>query len=66
MNRTGNGNALASLQVQKMTYAGLMLAVAMVLPFVTGQIPQIGQMLSPMHLPVLLCGFLCGWPSTHW
>ena len=62
MNQTGNGNALASPQVQKMTYAGLMLAVAMVLPFVTGQIPQIGQMLSPMHLPVLLCGFLCGWP----
>lgn len=32
----------------------------MVLPFLTGQIPQIGKMLSPMHIPVLLCGFLCG------
>jgi LytS/YehU family sensor histidine kinase len=32
----------------------------MVLPFLTGQIPQIGSALSPMHIPVLLCGFLCG------
>ena len=28
----------------------------------TGQIPEIGSMLSPMHLPALLCGFVCGWP----
>ena len=37
------------------------LALAFVLPFLTGQIPEIGAMLSPMHIPVLLCGFLCGW-----
>lgn len=36
------------------------LALCLVLPFLTGQIPQIGSALSPMHLPVLLCGFLCG------
>lgn len=41
--------------------AGLFLALAMVLPFLTGQIPQFGQMLLPMHLPVLICGFVCGW-----
>jgi riboflavin transporter FmnP len=45
-----------------MTYAALFLALAMVLPFVTGQIPQIGAMLCPMHIPALLCGFMCGWP----
>ena len=52
----------ASLQVRRLTFAALFLALALVLPFVTGQIPQIGAMLSPMHLPVLLCGFVCGWP----
>lgn len=52
----------ASLQVRRLTFAALFLALALVLPFVTGQIPQIGAMLSPMHLPVLLCGFICGWP----
>ena len=51
-----------SLQVRRLTYAALFLALALVLPFLTGQIPQIGSMLSPMHIPVLLCGFLCGWP----
>ena len=36
------------------------LALCLVLPFLTGQIPQIGSALCPMHLPVLLAGFLCG------
>ena len=45
-----------------MIYAALYLGVALVLPFITGQIPEIGKMLCPMHIPVLLCGFLCGWP----
>ena len=39
----------------------LFLAIGLVLPFFTGQIPQIGQMLLPMHIPVLLCGLICGW-----
>lgn len=49
-------------QNQNLVYAALLLAAAMILPLLTGQIPQIGQMLLPMHLPVVLCGFLCGWP----
>ena len=44
----------------KMILAALFLALAYVLPFLTGQIPEIGAMLCPMHLPVLLCGFICG------
>ena len=49
---------MTSLQIRKLTYSALFLALAMVLPFVTGQIPQIGSMLSPMHIKVLLCGLL--------
>ena len=45
-----------------MILAALFLALAYVLPFLTGQIPKVGSMLCPMHLPVLLCGFICGWP----
>ena len=41
--------------------AAMFLAIGIVLPFFTGQIPQIGRMLLPMHLPVLLCGLICGW-----
>lgn len=43
-----------------LTVSAICLALCMVLPFLTGQIPQIGSMLSPMHIPVLLCGFICG------
>ena len=46
---------------KKMTLAAMFLALGQVLPFITGQIPQIGKMLSPMHIPILLCGFFCGW-----
>jgi riboflavin transporter FmnP len=46
--------------IRKLVMAALMLALCLVLPFITGQIPQIGSALSPMHIPVLLCGFICG------
>ncbi|MEM5780708.1 MAG: ECF transporter S component [Lawsonibacter sp.] len=49
-------------QIKNMVVAALMLALAYLLPNFTGNIPQIGSMLLPMHLPVLLCGFLCGGP----
>ena len=49
-------------KTQKLVLSALFLALAYVLPFLTGQIPEIGAMLCPMHIPVLLCGFLCGWP----
>ena len=46
----------------KMVFASMFLALSYVMPFLTGQIPEIGSKLCPMHLPVLLCGFICGWP----
>ena len=48
--------------VKTLVLAALFLALALVLPFLTGQIQEIGSMLCPMHIPVLLCGFFCGWP----
>ena len=48
--------------ILKIVLSALFFALAYVLPFLTGQIPQIGGMLTPMHIPVLLCGFVCGWP----
>lgn len=45
---------------KKLTLSAMFLGLALVLPFLTGQIQQIGSMLCPMHIPVLLCGFLCG------
>lgn len=48
-------------QIYSLVLAAMFLAIGIVLPFFTGQIPQIGRMLLPMHLPVLLCGLICGW-----
>ena len=46
----------------KLALAGLFIALGLVLPFFTGQIPSLGSKLLPMHIPVLLAGFVCGWP----
>lgn len=48
-------------KIKNMTLAAMFLAIGMILPFFTGQIPRIGNMLLPMHIPVLLCGLICGW-----
>lgn len=50
-------------ELLKMVLSALFLAIAYVLPYLTGQIPEVGSMLCPMHIPVILCGFICGW---HW
>ena len=47
--------------VKKLAVTAMLFAVGMVLPFFIGQIPAIGKMLLPMHIPVLLCGFIVGW-----
>ncbi len=46
--------------LKNLIFAAICLALCMVLPFLTGQIPQIGNMLAPMHLAVYLCAFTGG------
>ncbi len=48
-------------ELRKLTISAMLFALGLVLPFLTGQIPQIGSMLLPMHIPVFLCGLICGW-----
>jgi len=45
---------------KSLALAAMFIAIGLVLPFLTGQIPEIGRMLLPMHIPVLLCGLICG------
>ncbi len=51
---------MKTLDVKRMVLAALFVAIGILLPFLTGQLAQLGSMLSPMHIPVLLCGFVCG------
>ncbi len=50
----------------RLLYSAMFLALALLLPFLTAQIPEIGSKLLPMHLPIMLCGFICGpsWGMT--
>lgn len=57
-----NYRSSGTLRLRQLVVSALFLAIAFVLPFLTGQIQQIGNMFCPMHLPVMLCGFVCGWP----
>ena len=48
-------------QTQKLVIAGMMLALGLILPYATAHgFGMQGNVLLPMHIPVLLCGFICG------
>lgn len=51
---------MRELTTKKIVLASLFIAIGLVLPFLTGQVPLIGQKLLPMHLPVLIGGFVLG------
>lgn len=48
------------VNIKRLTLSAMFMALGIVLPFFTGQIPQVGNMLLPMHIPILLCGLICG------
>jgi predicted membrane protein len=47
--------------IVRLTMAALCLALAVLLPQLSGRLESFGMALLPMHFPVLLCGFICGW-----
>ena len=52
---------MQSKNLKKMTISAIMIALGIVLPFLTGQIQAIARWISPMHIPVFICGLTCGW-----
>ena len=54
-------SSLCEKNIHKAVFSAVFLALGMVLPFLTGQIKEIGDTLLPMHLPVMICGIICGW-----
>ena len=49
-------------RTKNLIVAAMCTALCVVLPMAFHMIPNAGSIFLPMHLPVLLCGFLCGWP----
>lgn len=46
---------------QNLSLTAMFLSLGIILPMLTGQVPQIGSMLLPMHIPVFLCAYICGY-----
>ncbi len=49
-----------NLALARLLYSSMFMALGLLLPFLTAQIPQVGKALLPMHLPIFICGFVCG------
>jgi niacin transporter len=49
-------------QVKRIVFAGLCVALGVVLPIAFHSVANAGSIFLPMHIPVLLCGLICGWP----
>lgn len=47
--------------VKKSIITAVCMALCVVLPMAFHAIPNAGSIYCPMHIPVLLCGLICGW-----
>lgn len=61
LNRTERKLVGERSATENLVLAAMFLALGIIMPFLTGQIPGIGSRLLPMHIPVLICGYVCGW-----
>ena len=48
--------------IKRMVTTAICAAMCVVLPIAFHAVPNAGTVLLPMHIPVLLCGLICGWP----
>ena len=47
--------------IKRLTLTALCIALCVVVPMAFHVIPNAGSVMLPMHIPVLLCGLVCGW-----
>lgn len=52
---------MKNVTLRNTVLSAMFLALSFVLPFFTGQIQQIGSMLLPMHIPIILCSLFCSY-----
>ena len=49
-----------SQAIKKLCLSGMFLALAILLPFLTANSRELGNILCLMHLPIFVCGIVCG------
>ncbi len=47
-------------KIKKLVLSAMFLSIGFVLPMLTSQVKEIGDTFLPMHIPVMLCGLVCG------
>ena len=47
--------------VKRLVFTAACIALCVVLPLAFHTIPNAGTVFLPMHIPVFLCGLICGW-----
>lgn len=50
-----------SNMIKKITISAMLMSVGLLLPFITFNNQQLGSMFLLIHIPVFLCGIICGW-----
>ncbi len=50
-----------SNNIKQMVITALLVAAGITLPFAFHSIPNAGSIFLPMHIPILICGIVCGW-----
>ena len=50
-----------NIHIKRLCLSALCLAMAAILPWLFHTVPNAGRVISPLHIPVLLCGLSCGW-----
>ena len=48
--------------VKRLVLTAACAALCIVVPMAFHAVPNAGMIFLPMHIPVLICGLLCGWP----
>jgi len=48
--------------IRKISITAVCIALGIILPLTLHAIPRAGSIFLPIHIPVLLCGLVCGWP----
>lgn len=51
----------AMSNTKKLVFASVCIAMCLVLPMAFHTVQNAGAIFLPMHIPVLLCGLICGW-----
>jgi len=58
------GDIMYNNKTRQLMSAALCVAIGILLPMVFHSIPNAGSIFLPMHIPVLLSGFICSWPFS--